>query len=120
MIPFHKTLVCSQNPSADLRFLFPSAAEIALGLFCTNFVVLPRLYQQFCDLTPYTITSNSHAVNGKTEAERAKQQSHGRSKREWIQLEGKAAQDQKVFGDRARLGDEEAMDIALDEDSVKK
>lgn len=37
-----------------------------------------------------------------------------------MQLEGRAAQDQKVFGDRARLGDEEAMDVALDEDRVRK
>ena len=97
-----------------------SDAEIFFGLLCTNLVVLPRLYQQLCNLTPYNTTPNPHTLNGRTEVERERQQSQGRSKREWLQLEEKATRDQRLYGQRARLGDEEAIDIAVDEDGVRE
>ena len=91
-----------------------------MGLLCTNLVVLPRLYQQLCDLTPYTTPPHPLAINGNTEIERSRQHSEGRSKREWLQLEERAAHDQKVYGNRSRLADEEAVDAAIDEDRVRR
>lgn len=51
--------------------------------------------------------------------ERSRQHTDGRSKKEWMQLEERAAKDQQKFGDRARLGDEEAIDVVVDGDGVK-
>ena len=62
---------------------------------------------------------NPNTPSGRTELERSRQFTEGRSKREWMQLEERAVKDQQEFGRRARLGDEEAIDIALDQDGVK-
>lgn len=59
-------------------------------------------------------------MNAKTDSERAHQYCQGKSKREWMQLEERATRDQKVFAERARLGDEEAIDEAVDQDGVKE
>ena len=65
-------------------------------------------------------SSSYYLGSGRTEAERANQHTQGRSKREWVQLEERAAHDQKDFGDKARLRDEEAVDAVLDEDPIRK
>ena len=96
-------------------------AEIAFGLICSNIVVFPRLYRHFCEVAPYADTAGpQHAINGQTENARAHETRNGRTKREWVQLQERAAGDMKAFASQAKLGDEEAMDVAVDEDSIKK
>ena len=43
---------------------------------------------------------------------------NGRTKREWLQLQERAAGDMKAFASQAKLRDEEAMDLAVDEDGI--
>lgn len=93
-----------------------SMAEIAFGLLCSNLVVLPRLYRHFCDIMPYT--NNVHALNGMTESDRARESKDGKSKKEWVKLEERAEKDRRKFADEARLGDEEVLDAAVDNDEV--
>ena len=88
-----------------------ATAEIAFGLMCSCLVVLPRLYQHFCDITPYK--TNNSSTNKDTRSQAA---SHGKTKREWVQLEAQASQEQKAFAKEARLGDEEALDAAVEDD----
>ena len=83
-------------------------AEIAFGLLCSCLIVLPRLYQHFCDITPYTVHDVSEATDPRSHT-----LSNGRSKREWVQLEAQAESTRRKFSREARLGDEEAMDNAL-------
>ena len=93
-------------------------AEIAFGLILSNIVMLPRLARHFYEIT--TSSTDRHVINIKTESARAQETSHGRSKREWMQLEHQAAKDMDVFANNAKLRDEEAMDVAIDEDSIKR
>ena len=88
-----------------------ATAELAFGLICSCLVVLPRLYQHFCDITPYKTNSNSMKDT------RSQVTSHGKTKREWVQLEAQASHDQKAFAREARLGDERGLDAAV-EDNV--
>ena len=84
-------------------------AEIAFGLLCSCFIVLPRLYQHFCDITPHTIAHDSGTADP-----RAGVSSNGKSKRQWVQLEEQADRARRKFGREARTGDEEAVDVAVD------
>ena len=84
-------------------------AEIAFGLWCSCLIVLPRLYQHFCDITPYTTRDSSTAQDP-----RSYTVSNGKSKREWIQLEAQAERAKQKFSKEARLGDEEALDEAIE------
>ena len=93
-------------------------AEVFFGLLCSNVVVLPRLYQQFCDLVPSTSKSRLHVGSEEAANESARQHSHGGSKHEWLQSE-RAGKQQKEYRAGARLEDEEAINIALDEAGVK-
>ena len=82
--------------------------------------MFPRLYRHLCDITPYTPNAeHQHAINGGTEEARERETRNGRSKREWVQLQERAAEDVKRFGVQAKLKDEEAMDVAVDEDGIK-
>ena len=84
-------------------------AEIAFGLLCSCLIVLPRLYQHFCDITPYTVQDVSEATDPRSYAS-----SKGKSKRQWVQLEEQAERARRNFSKEARLGDEEALDAAVD------
>ncbi|KAL6720061.1 hypothetical protein ACLMJK_001982 [Lecanora helva] len=98
-----------------------STAEIAFGLICSNVVVFPRLYRHFCDITPSAPTAGlQRALKAGTEDALEHEMKDGRTKREWLQLEERAAEDVKVFANRARLEDEEAFDVAVDEDRIKR
>ncbi len=90
-----------------------ATAEIAFGLMCSCLVVLPRLYQHFCDITPYKTNPSSNDKDIRSHVK-----SNGITKREWVKLEAKASQDRKTFSREARLGDEEALDAAM-EDEVR-
>ena len=87
-----------------------ATAEIAFGLLCSCLVVLPRLYQHFCDILPYRTNSSKSDKDVRSQIT-----SHGKTKREWVQLEAKASEDRKAFSKEARLGDEEALDAAVDD-----
>ena len=87
-----------------------ATAEVAFGLMCSCLVVLPRLYQHFCEITPYKTNDTSAA-----EYTRNNTTSHGRTKREWVQLEAQATKDQKSYGRMARLEDEQALDAAMED-----
>ena len=84
-------------------------AEIAFGLLCSCLIVLPRLYQHLCDITPYAAHDVSEATDPRSHAS-----FHGKSKRQWVQLEGQAEQARRKFSKEARLGDEEALDEAIE------
>ena len=84
-------------------------AEIAFGLLCSCLIVLPRLYQHFCDITPYTARDVSKATDPRSHTS-----SNGKSKRQWVQLEEQAERARRKFSKEARLGDEEALDDAVD------
>ena len=88
-----------------------ATAELAFGLLCSCLVVLPRLYQHFCDITPYKTNPDTTDNDPRTQMA-----SNGRTKREWVQLEAKAAKDQSAFSKEARLPDEEALDAAQADD----
>ena len=60
-----------------------------------------------------SVTAVSRSGKG-TGGARDNVESHGRSKREWVELKEQAARDQKAFGMEARLGDEEALDNAVE------
>lgn len=59
-----------------------------------------------------------HALNGMTESDRARETKDGKSKKEWVKLEERAEKDRRKFADEARLGDEEVLDAAVDNDEV--
>ena len=46
---------------------------------------------------------------------REREERDGRTKWEWVQLEDRAAREKRGFGREARMGDEEAVDEAVDE-----
>ena len=75
-------------------------------------MILPRLYQHFCDITPY----KTHDTTSTSDA-RTHEYASGKTKREWVQLEAQASEDQKYYGKKGRLGDEHALDAAV-EDNV--
>ena len=88
-------------------------AEIAFGLLCSCLIALPRLYQHFCDITPYTAQNMAETTDPRSHTT-----SNGKSKREWVQLEEQAERARRKFSTEARLGDEEAIDVALDGDDL--
>lgn len=90
---------------------FLRMAEIAFGLLCSCLIVLPRLYQHFCDITPHTVTPP--ALGSETTDPRSKVSSNGKSKRQWMQLEEQAERSRQKYSQEARLGDEEALDEAV-------
>ena len=99
------------TPDTNLTYvLLSSEAEIIFGLLCSCLVIMPRLYQHFCAITPLTTRGTSTAND-----QRAHTRAYGRSKKEWVDLGDRAERARDNFHKKARLGDEEAVDSALND-----
>ena len=72
--------------------------------------MLPRLYQHFCAITPYTNATHTNASDPRSQTV-----SQGKSKREWVQLEEQAERARSEFSKKGRLEDEEALDDVLED-----